>query len=86
MNMNVNVKETKKYVLTEVLAVAYGDNEPQDAVLVHYKEDEFCDGDCLIFDASIDHLNSDEDVEYRLINECCPTYFDIVDDIYYANC
>ena len=75
----------KRYELTEIKAIAYGDTEVQDAILVHDREDEFGDGDCLIFDASIDHFNSDEDVEYRLINDCCPTYFDIVDGIYYAN-
>lgn len=46
----------KRYELTEIKAIAYGDIEAQDAILVHDREYGFHDQDNIIFDAELDAL------------------------------
>lgn len=75
----------KKYTLTEIKAVAYGDTEVQDAILVHDNEYEFEDQDVIIFGYSMEEFDSDNAVDEVLVNEYCPTCFCREDGIYYAN-
>ena len=57
----------------------------QDAVLVHFNDDEFNESDCIIFDSYIHKFDNDEDVECTLQNEYCPIWYKIVDDTYISN-
>lgn len=75
----------KKYTLTSIKAVAYGDTEVQDAILVHDNTYEFEDQDVIIFGYSMEEFDSDNAVDEVLVNECCPTWFRRDDGIYYAN-
>lgn len=74
----------KRYELTEIKAIANGDTEVQDAILVHDCEYGFHDQDNIIFDAELDRFNSDADVEEALQSDYCTTYSRIENDIYYA--
>lgn len=72
-----------KYTLTKIKAIAYCElNEGivQDAILVHDNDYPFDDQDCIIFGTTLDETWTDEDIEYILTNETCPTYKEIRDD------
>lgn len=79
-----------KFTLTKIKAIAACDiNEKdnvQDAILVHSNDDEFGDGDCIVFGADDYESWDDEDVEAILFNEDCPIYRTIREDgVYIAN-
>lgn len=77
---------TGNYTLTSIKAVPYElPEEVQDAILIHNNNEEFEDGDCILFGYGISEFESDYDVETALINECCATYSRIEDGIYYSN-
>ena len=75
----------EKYTLTAIKAVAHGDTEVQDAILVHENTYAFNDQDVIIFGYSMDEFTTDEEVEMVLDDDYCPTWFSHEDDVYYAN-
>ena len=62
--------KTILYTLTLIKAIAEcaGDTDIQDAILVHLNDDEFKDGDCILFGYSINDFENDSDITEALIN------------------
>lgn len=67
------------YEITTIKAIAECANETeiQDAILIHENNDEFSNGDCILFGYSADELEADEDITDALINNTPCTDFTI---------
>lgn len=58
------------YEITTIKAIAEcaGEPEIQDALLIHNTNEEFNDGDCILFGYTADEFEADEDITEALIN------------------
>lgn len=76
------------YELTEIKAIAACEREEgivQDAILCHQLNDEFSDGDCIIFGYSISYFETEEEVEDVLKYDTCSTFSEVEGGAYLAN-
>ena len=76
-----------KFEINTIKAIAEcaGESEVQEALLIHEKNDEFHNGDCILFGYSADELTSDEEVADALFNNTPETYWTVEDGIYYVH-
>lgn len=60
----------KKYEITEIKAIAEsaGDTSIQDALRIHLVEDQYADGDCILFGYSASELEEDDEITEALCN------------------
>lgn len=75
------------FEITTIKAIAEcaGESEVQDALLIHEINDEFHNGDCILFGYSADELTSDEEIAEALINNTPISDWSIENGIYIAH-
>lgn len=72
-------KTIEFYELTEIKAIAEnaGETEPQDALRIHLVNDEYADGDCILYGYTLDDFSSADEITAALKNETTETSFEI---------
>lgn len=69
-----------KFEITSAKAKVEGENEIVECVLIHEIKDEFRDGDCILFNYTIDELTTDEEIEYAISNNYVESCFKYNED------